>query len=72
MPRAYYLRPPVQLESPRPDLLLEAVSLDPQGNALSLWPWSHSVVIASHTPGTTELVSVHGRDWYRVGLPELS
>jgi hypothetical protein len=63
MPRAYYLDPPVQLKSPRPDLLLEAVSLDLQGNALSLWRWSHSVVIASHAPGTTELLTIDSAPW---------
>lgn len=63
MPRAFYLGPPAYLEPPRPGLLLQATSVDPMGNALSLWRLSHSVVIASHTPETTELLTIDKAPW---------
>jgi hypothetical protein len=63
MPRAYHLGPPAQLEPPRPGLLLQAASIDPTGNALALWRESHSVVIVSHTPETTELLTIERAPW---------
>ena len=63
MPRAYYLGPPAQLEPPRPGLVLQATSIDPAGNVLSLWRLSQSVVVAGHTPATTELLTIDKAPW---------
>jgi len=63
MPRAHHLGPPAKLETPRPGLLLQAVSIDPIGKALAIWRQTHSVVIASHTPETTELLTIEQAAW---------
>jgi len=63
MPRAHHLGPPTKLEPPRPDLLLQAASIDPTGRMLGIWRESHSVVIVRHDLEATELLTIQHAPW---------